>query len=648
MPIFRTVPGYDKPVELPDGMTEEQINAALAALPPPTPPALQINPQAIDKVTGVPKGLRAALGSTPKPEDKLRLVTKYFPDAQPYGDDNFVYKNPKTGRFTLVNPKGLDMGDVVEYGRIPFEIAGGALGLVPGIPGGPVGMGATSIAGSQLAGEGYDALMRNIYGADDTRTAGEMAKDVAVGAGVDIATAGASKLLGPAARAMFGSQEGVEAGQAASRLGMGPLPLGAVSSRGMSRFESGLQQTMTGAKAIDETYEKSINELNEALQRIAGQGAGMSPQAAGQAVLDSANNFKNKFELRSNELYNNLEKMMPPGFLFKPQNTLAVIKTLEGAGVDNPELAKRLMPKDLVSDLRALYSNDGIATYTDMKKLRTKIGNRMKSTNTGDALLPELKQAYAALTKDMDEAALKLGGETARAAQKASRFYRVGQDTIEKQIDPLVTQGKNTLDPEKVFGKLSLGSKTQQQTLDRQLAAFVKPDVQRQIGGTQLVQAGGGTDAFSPAKLTTGLKKLQAGTGQLPSTMRNLPNIEDLKIVSDAFNRSASTANRSNTAGANMIINTMGATGGLLGNMVTGGGQDLLATAAGVTAANLLPYTAAQATRIPLVRSILSDTVSDRTQKIAQLMAFGLNEPVANQLVEKKYNQPSLMREIGK
>jgi hypothetical protein len=628
-------------------MTEEQINAALAQLPPPPPAALQINPQAIDKVTGVPKGLRAALGSTPKPEDKLRLVTKYFPDAQPYGDDNFVYKNPKTGRFTLVNPKGLDMGDVVEYGRVPVEIAGGALGLVPGIPGGPLTMGATSIGGSQLAGEGYDALMRNIYGAEDTRTAGEMAKDVAVGTGIDITTAGLGKMLGPVARTVFGSKEGVEAGQAASRLGMGPLPLGAVSGRGVSRFESGLQQTMTGAKAIDETYAKSIQELNEALQRIAGQGAGMSPQAAGQAVLDSANAFKSKFKSRSDELYDNLEKMMPPGFLFKPQNTLNVIKTLEGAGVDNPELAKRLMPKDLVADLRALYSNEGIATYTDMKKLRTKIGNRMSSLNTGDALLPELKQAYAALTKDMDEAALKLGGETARSAQKASRFYRVGQEAIENQIDPLVTQGKNTLDPEKVFGKLSLGSKTQQQTLDRQLASFVKPDVQRQIGGTQLVQAGGGTDAFSPAKLTTSLKKLQAGTGKLPSTMRNLPNMEDLKLVSDAFNRSASTVNRSNTAGANMIINTMGATGGLLGNMVTGGGQDLLATAAGVTAANLLPYTAAQATRIPLVRSILSDTVSDSTQKIAQLMAFGLNEPVAKSLVEQKYNQPSLMRQIG-
>jgi hypothetical protein len=646
MPIFRTVPGYDKPVELPDGMTEEQINAALAALPPPTPPALQINPQAIDKVTGVPKGLRAALGSTPKPEDKLRLVTKYFPDAQPYGDDNFVYKNPKTGRFTLVNPKGLDMGDVVEYGRIPFEIAGGALGLVPGIPGGPIGMGATSIAGSQLAGEGYDALMRNIYGADDTRTAGEMAKDVAVGAGVDIATAGAGKLFGPFARTLFGSKEGVEAGQAAKRLGMGPPPLGTVSSRGIARLESGLQQTLTGAKTIDMAYDVSLKEMNDALQRIAGQGVGMSPQAAGQAVLDSANNFKNKFDLRSNELYTSLGNIMPKDSLFRPQNTLDAINSFMGSGVDNPELAKRMMPKDLVADLQSLYSKEGTATYKDMKTLRTKIGKRMKSMNTGDTLLPELEQAYAALTKDMDEAAFSVGGDVARAAEKASRFYKVGKTAIEEQIDPLVMQGKNVIDPEKVYKRLSLGSKTQQQTLDRQLASFVKPDVQRQVGGVQLIEAAGG-EAFSPAKLTTNLRKLEAGTGQLPSTMRNLPQVGDLRTVADAFNRAGSTINRSNTAGASAVISGLGATGGLLGDLVVGGGQEALSAAAGITAANLLPFAAAKAMEAPVVRQILSDTVSNRTAKISQLMALGLNQPLASSLVEGKYEQPSLMRQIG-
>ena len=646
MPIFRTVPGYDKPVELPDGMTEEQINAALAALPPPTPPALQINPQAIDKVTGVPKGLRAALGSTPKPEDKLRLVTKYFPDAQPYGDDNFIYKNPKTGRFTLVNPKGLDMGDVVEYGRIPFEIAGGALGLVPGIPGGPVAMGATSIAGSQLAGEGYDALMRNIYGSDDTRTAGEMAKDVAVGAGVDIATAGAGKLFGPFARTLFGSKEGVEAGQAAKRLGMGPPPLGTVSSRGIARLESGLQQTLTGAKTIDMAYDVSLKEMNDALQRIAGQGVGMSPQAAGQAVLDSANNFKNKFDLRSNELYTSLGNIMPKDSLFRPQNTLDAINSFMGSGVDNPELAKRMMPKDLVADLQSLYSKEGTATYKDMKTLRTKIGKRMKSMNTGDTLLPELEQAYAALTKDMDEAAFSVGGDVARAAEKASRFYRVGKTAIEEQIDPLVMQGKNVIDPEKVYKRLSLGSKTQQQTLDRQLASFVKPDVQRQVGGVQLIEAAGG-EAFSPAKLTTNLRKLEAGTGQLPSTMRNLPQVGDLRTVADAFNRAGSTINRSNTAGASAVISGLGATGGLLGDLVVGGGQEALSAAAGITAANLLPFAAAKAMEVPVVRQILSDTVSNRTAKISQLMALGLNQPLASSLVEGKYEQPSLMRQIG-
>ena len=44
----------------------------------------------VDTKTGAPAALRAMMAAYKKPEDKLKLLQKYYPDAQPAGDDNFV------------------------------------------------------------------------------------------------------------------------------------------------------------------------------------------------------------------------------------------------------------------------------------------------------------------------------------------------------------------------------------------------------------------------------------------------------------------------------------------------------------------------------------------------------------------------------
>ena len=633
--------GYPTPVEFPAGTSQEEIEKALRLLPPAPPPVMQINDAQLDKVTGAPKGLRAALAATPKPQDKLGLVQKYFPGAMAYGDDNFVYTNPKTSRQTLVNPKGPDWGDVAEYGRIPAEILGGAVGTALGTPGGPPGMVGGGIAGSQAGGEAYDALLRSLYGSTDTRTMGERAQNVGTGAAIDLATLGAGKVLGPAVRKVFGSKEGVEAGKAAERLGMGDMPTGTVSGRGLARVESAVQQTMAGAKAVDNAYAAAVKDLEAALQRIAGQGAGMSPQAAGQSVLDAANAFKTKFDMRSNDLFNKVGDLMPSGQMFDANATKAAIRNLTGAGVDSAQLAQRLAPTKTIEDLQALFGEAGQASYNDMKRLRTSIGLRLaKPQNLDGNEEAMLKQAYAALSDDMTASATLVGGETARAAQKANRFYRVGAQAIETQIDPLIKSGRDVLDPEKIFGRLNLGSKTQQQTLGRQLDAFVPPNVQQQVGGVQLSQLGGET--FSPAKLVSGLEKLRAGTGQLPPTMRGMPSIDDAETVARAFNRSASTVNRSNTSGSNFLLGGMGAAGGAFA-----GSGDLGTTAMGLVAAQGIPGAVSYLIQTPIVRQILSDTVSDSTAKVARLMSLGLNEPLARATVEGNYNQPSLLQQVG-
>ena len=148
----------------------------------------------LDKKTGAPKQLRATVSAYKKPLDKLKLIQKYYPNAIPFGGDNYVFRNPKTKQPTLFNPGGFDVGDVFEYGRILPELVGGAIGgalggisTSPTVVGVPVGVAAGAAGGSVVAGEIYDQALRSFFGAgaEDTRKFTEYAEDVALQATIE-------------------------------------------------------------------------------------------------------------------------------------------------------------------------------------------------------------------------------------------------------------------------------------------------------------------------------------------------------------------------------------------------------------------------------------------------------------------------------
>ena len=67
----------------------------------------------IDHTTGAPGNVRLQVGAAQLPEDKLKTLQSYFPDAIPvevfdpehgaskYGRGNFIFTNPQTGKLTL-------------------------------------------------------------------------------------------------------------------------------------------------------------------------------------------------------------------------------------------------------------------------------------------------------------------------------------------------------------------------------------------------------------------------------------------------------------------------------------------------------------------------------------------------------------------
>jgi len=639
---------------LPKGANVIGTNGPLGQLPPiPGGASVLFDEKSLDTNTGVPTQLRAFIGSYYKPEDKLALVKQYLGDnAQPYGDDNYVYFNNKTQRWTLFNPKGLDWGDAIEMGRLVPEIVGGGVAGFYGSTIGPVGTYGGAIGGSQLAGEGYDAIVRSIAGTPDTRTLGEHAKDVAVNTAIDATMMGAGELAGPVIRKTFTGKSGREVANAANNLGMQNLPAGAVGNKGVQVAEGAVGQTVMGAPTIDKIYREATEELADAVRRITGEGGQMTQEGVGQMVIDRAKTFRTKFTTRSNELYSEVDRLMPKGRNFEAPNTETIMAELRGIGRDSEALAEALAPGGALNKLDALFKPnkvdlDGLTpeqiaelprlvSYADLKALRSWVGDQMGDSLVlgTDASKAQLKRIYGALTRDMDGIAQGAGPEVAAAARNASRYYSAGMDAIDNKIAPLVQKNATEFrSGQAVYEAVNRGGARNQVQTDNALRAFVPPSEQARIGG-RMVQDAAQTPAnpnFSPSRFGGELNRMEAGTGQLPLPVQRLPGLDDARAVAGGMKDAGSRANFSNTAGA--IGTNEGLRAGL--TYLWGGADPTL-----LLTQFLAPKVVAGLMENKVFRDILMDTTSTTTKQIRRLVALGIGEETAKQIIDAKYSSP--------
>ena len=124
---------------------------------------------------GAPLDIRAIVSSYTKKEDQLKALKQYFPDAQStdgtaLGEGNFIYKDPDTKEMKFFNPEGLDLGDVLSFGREIVQTGGGMIGGTIATVAGQAGpqmftpeeaitIPAGAALGSELASKGYDIAM---------------------------------------------------------------------------------------------------------------------------------------------------------------------------------------------------------------------------------------------------------------------------------------------------------------------------------------------------------------------------------------------------------------------------------------------------------------------------------------------------------
>ena len=93
--------------------------------------------QELDTTSGAPLKVRAVVGNFDDPERRLKALQEYYPDAVPYGDDNFIFTS-EDGVPTVYNNESWvpDIGDLVSVGRdIVSTIAGGTSAVATAVGG---------------------------------------------------------------------------------------------------------------------------------------------------------------------------------------------------------------------------------------------------------------------------------------------------------------------------------------------------------------------------------------------------------------------------------------------------------------------------------------------------------------------------------
>tara|TARA_R110000823_G_C15933246_1_gene499718 strand:- start:21 stop:1967 length:1947 start_codon:yes stop_codon:yes gene_type:complete len=616
--------------------------------------------EGLDKKTGAPKQLRATVSAYKKPEDKLKLIKKYYPEAIPFGQGNYVFTNPKTKQPTLFNPGGFDLGDVFQYGRIAAELIGGGLGAIaggittsPSIVGVPVGVAAGGAGGSVLSGEIYDQSLRYFFGegAEDTRTLSEYAGDVAlqgtieglspfpIAKGASILRAGANKIFNdPIAKAAYKSAE---------NLGIKDLPLG-VTVPGVARTENSLATTVGGSKIV-QSYNQSLNQLNNAIEDLTSTGSNLSQQAAGDLVLDAANKFQDDFFKKSDFLYNALNKKIPRSKTFKLNNTKNVLQANKNKFTSKG--LNELFGKNTADKLSVYFQGDPILTYRDTMQLRTLIGQQLKGnfvigTSPG---LEDLNKLYASLSKDLFEAAESLGGDVSVTARLANDYYKKGSNVIENQIMPIISQsGKKILPSEKIFSKLQTNLKTEPSKTNEFLGNVFNKSLANEnqlkiLGEKQFYDITRDVDgAFTAGKTVTNLEKFKKGTGELPISIQALgTKVDDIETLSRGFKQANKSVNFSNTAVANAQREFMTAVGlGTIGGLYTGDVSTGLTFAAG---AYLTPKALSVALTNPATKASFKNWATKGglpiDAKVAVLTGIGFTGPQAQSIIENQYKQ---------
>jgi hypothetical protein len=648
----------------------------------PTPSEKQI-----EMTTGAPLGVRAAVGSSTTSEDKLATLKKFFPDAQPYDKDNFIYTDPKTGRPTLMNEKNPvlfgvplpTMGDIA--GALPeiSEFVGAGTGASLMFPFGPAGMVAGAGAGGAAFKKLYEMGMQYGGPSVETRGGAEQAtgvtKDILLNAigqrGGQLAEKYLPQLLTPIQQKLMGLRQGIP--QAASRLGI-KLPAGvATQSPAVQRLEAGLAQTPGGAQVIAPRYELMQEQMGTASRNIAEDISRASktptPQiftekgGLGKFLQEGSQAAGKRFEERREQIDDIVANAVGSQNRFPATNTAQLVAQLQSEIAKSPQTLGPIYQPVIDRAMRVVsdaQSGFGGVPFAALRKERTSIGKDLARPDiSGLSDTSNFARLYDALRKDVVAAANQSGDIASRAIKLHDRYVRFNREVNLPALQKIADQN---LDVNAVNFAMA-GTKDGMGRLQLLMRNF-KPEerdtlaasVWQQLGNAKAgmkegVDVGADSYEFNANTFLTNWNNLSDSAKRVlfsGERYRNIiPSINDLVKVTTGAREAGKAVNVSNTGGAQMVTSALLGAGGLVGGGV--GGDMTQALVGGLSALSglvLTSNTAAKLLESPRFIRWVSDTSklvannpNTLTTQIAKLSAIATAEPGMSDAIEAYYKQ---------
>lgn len=414
------------------------------------------DPKRIDQ-RGAPVRVRVAVGNARTPEDRLSTLRRYYPDAEPYGDDNFTFTDPQTKRQTIYNPEGMDFGDIPSIGPEIAEMVGGTAGATAAIASAPASAGTSLLTVPAAAGVGaagaremYDFATKAMIGTDDTRGPVTRLADTALTGGANAIGTRLGDLASKGAKAVVGMLPGRApvAGPSAmadfANTGVTPTAGAATGNRGMQLIEKGLSNTPGGARVMQERGEEQIGQLRAEAERIARQiGPEATAQETGAVLRTGAKEAGERFASRRLELDDKITSFVGKDTPVHVKNVQAAIADLEAAIAAAPNTRGPQLQSAL-DELRAVAADaaDSGIPFQALREARTALGKAIERPDVS-GYNPKseaaLRRAYGVLSEDIYAAARAGGPDAEKALATHDRYVRFNRNinlpTLQKIAD---------------------------------------------------------------------------------------------------------------------------------------------------------------------------------------------------------------------
>lgn len=415
-------------------------------------------------------------------------------------------------------------------------------------------------------------------------------------AGASPVVAGAAGIVGSVAPGLRTTQGGTARAQANVRdfdQAGAQITAGQATESTFFRALENLISKVPGGQGIMKRF---AQQQQEDLGRNAQ--TGVSAEEAGRAVeagvrgARGQGGFLQRTRATWQQLDNDLAAQIPRTTRIVPGETIA---TLDGmvtpsfgaeattGGLVNPQLAA--MRANIATDLA---NNQGAMPYHALRELRSRVGEQIDNAMVSGIGQGQLRQVYAALTRDLEEAANQAGAGA--EFRRQNNYYRARMDRIDTTLDRVIGRDRQ---PEDIF-KILMPKDRDEANRIRQVMRSLQPGEREVVSAAIINRLGRAKpgvqdelgDIFSTETFLTNWNKL--GPGAKSQIFEDAQMRSDMEAIARAAaNIREGGSVMKNPSGTMGALAGYGAGLGFLSTITTGSlGPAALATTA-ILGANL-------------------------------------------------------------